>query len=263
MALFILPLLISFGLLAALFTGGEDTVEEGETVSGTNGDDDLTGGDGDDTLSGRAGDDILLGRDGDDAIFAGAGNDYVDGGAGDDDIYMGDGDDTNFLPGVDANDNGDDVIRGGAGADVIVDVAGSNTLLGGSGWDEIYAVDAPGDEGTPDILDGGWGKDILVGDAGDTMTGGEQYDEFDVVVYEPTLDPVLITDWEHELAEGPEVITLVLNPALSGQPVSWTTSSAGFHITVGGQDVAIVQGATSTDQINALLSSVSVSYAAA
>ncbi|RYG89476.1 calcium-binding protein [Loktanella sp. IMCC34160] len=262
MALFLLPLLLGFGLLAALLGGGDDA-DSGETLSGTEGDDDLTGGAGDDRISGGAGEDILLGQGGDDAIFAGAGDDYVDGGAGDDDIYMGDGNDTNFLPGLNADDAGDDIIRGGAGSDVIVDVAGSNTLIGGSGWDELYAVDAPGDEGTPDIIDGGWGRDLLVGDTGDTMTGGAHYDEFDVVVYDPSLDPVIITDWEHDLTEGPEVITLVLNPALSGLPVSWTTDSAGFHITVGGQDVAIVQGATTTEQINALLASVTINYAVA
>ena len=114
------------------------------TVSGTNGDDDITYGyDGD-----PEGDVVSRNSD---IVEAGDGNDRIAASAGDDTIFAGDGTDTVFGGG------GDDVIDGGIGADVIVgdqmtNADGQDDISGGAGDDVIYgdslAVDGTTAEST-------------------------------------------------------------------------------------------------------------------
>ena len=63
---------------------GEITEANHNTLTGTDGADDLEGGAGDDWLFGNAGDDYLSGGGGDDELYGGAGDDELNGGEGDD-----------------------------------------------------------------------------------------------------------------------------------------------------------------------------------
>lgn len=148
--------------------GGDDTVSGKEggglggdfattlTISGGDGDDDLTGGDGNDVITGGSGNDTLK---------AGAGNDTVDGGSGADDVSGGDGSD------VVVGGGGSDVLKGGDGADTVDGDAGGDTLSGGEGSDTVN-----GGEGN-DRLKGGGNDDDVNGDAGrDELAGGHGRD---------------------------------------------------------------------------------------
>lgn len=114
-------------------TDGNDdlkaTTQQGHTLHGWGGADNLTGSDeddvlygdtGDDHLDGGAGNDFLDGGDGNDALYGGDGNDILDGGAGDDYLVGGEGDDIylfgqNFghdsIKNINTNENAKDIIR--------------------------------------------------------------------------------------------------------------------------------------------------------
>ena len=85
----------------------------GCTVTGTEGDDELSGTGRDDVICGLGGDDVIRARGGADAVFGDAGADRVRGGDGDDTLYGGDGDDRLL------GDAGEDVLAGGPGADAL------------------------------------------------------------------------------------------------------------------------------------------------
>ena len=69
----------------------EDIYQNGITLNGKDGNDNLDGKDGNDSLSGGDGDDRLSGKNGNDTLDGGTGNDYMDGGAGDDTYIFGTG----------------------------------------------------------------------------------------------------------------------------------------------------------------------------
>jgi Ca2+-binding RTX toxin-like protein len=71
----------------------------GETLTGTDGDDELHGGAGDDSVSGGLLDDSLRGQHGDDTLDGGAGDDTLAGGPGADLLIGGDGNDTFVISG--------------------------------------------------------------------------------------------------------------------------------------------------------------------
>jgi Ca2+-binding RTX toxin-like protein len=166
------------------------------------------------TLSGGDGDDEVSGGPGADHLDGGAGNDDVDGSGGPDWVQGGPGDDT--LHGDHFEDPSPDVIDGGAGVDTLVDDYKSRfsdatpdvavTLGGGaddgrpgegddvegvehvivSGGGRLEGTDAPellkaaqtlstvtldGRGGTDD-LEGGGGRDTIDGGAGDDMIDG-------------------------------------------------------------------------------------------
>lgn len=159
--LFLLPLLLGFGLFE-LFTsdradsnedpdpddndgtgdGGTDngptaTVfsgdENAEEIAGGAEDDVVAGGGNNDTLAGGANDDLLLGEAGDDFMSATQGYDTLLGGGGDDTIYGGRGQD--WLIGGAGNDfllggEGDDTISGSSGADTLEGFKGNDLLSG-------------------------------------------------------------------------------------------------------------------------------------
>ena len=120
----------------------------GCTVSGTDGDDDLSGTRSADVICGFGGDDSIQGMDGNDVIYGGDGEDSIVGGGGHDVIDAG---------------GGDDWVLGDAGRDVIIGGSGKDVLGGGPDADRIFA-----DDGEEDIVDGGDGDDELRLDDSDT-----------------------------------------------------------------------------------------------
>jgi Ca2+-binding RTX toxin-like protein/pimeloyl-ACP methyl ester carboxylesterase len=94
----------------------------GETITGTNGDDNLIGTDFGDEISGGLGNDSLEGLGGNDSIYGGAGNDTLAGGGGNDRLEGGVGNDTYIY-------------NPGDGNDTIFDNLGANILLIGEGID--------------------------------------------------------------------------------------------------------------------------------
>jgi len=160
--LFILPLLLGFGLYE-LFTsdsadsnedpnpadnGGTDngptaTVfsgdENAEEIAGGEGDDVVAGGGNNDTLTGDDADDVLLGEAGNDVMSATQGYDTLLGGGGDDTIFGGRGQDW-LIGGA-----GDDFLLGGEGDDTISGSTGADTLVGFKGNDLISGLDIRND----------------------------------------------------------------------------------------------------------------------
>jgi Ca2+-binding RTX toxin-like protein len=126
--------------------------DNGDTVKGSGGDDDLDLGAGNDIVDGGDGDDTIDGGDGDDSIDGGAGSDSLTGGEGSDTIDGGEGADTS---------------DGGAGDDDLV-AGGGDSVTGGAGDDE-FTIDSS------------------VSDTGDiTIVGGETDEEGSV---DPTNNP--------------------------------------------------------------------------
>ncbi|MCO5106476.1 MAG: VCBS domain-containing protein [Burkholderiaceae bacterium] len=116
-----------------------------DTITGTNGNNNLNGGSGNDTLSGLAGNDKLTGGSGNDVLDGGAGNDKLDGGSGNDTLLGG---------------AGKDDLNGGSGNDILDGGSGSDKVDGGSGNDTLIYRLAE-NTGAKDSYDGGSGIDTL------------------------------------------------------------------------------------------------------
>ena len=156
----------------------------GETLSGSEGDDDIYGYGGHDTIHGNSGYDWIFGGDGDDWISGGfdadllhgnAGNDYLTGDEGNDRIYGDEGDDR--LYGGTGQDNlyggeGSDQIAGAEGNDYLYGGAGNDGFHGGEGDDVIY-----GGEGDDYWMAGDEGNDSIYGEAGDDTLYGNLGDD--------------------------------------------------------------------------------------
>ncbi|MEZ5838590.1 MAG: Ig-like domain-containing protein [Geminicoccaceae bacterium] len=145
-------------------------VFEGDTVTGTSGNEILLGTAGDDTLLGRAGADILLGRDGDDVLRGGDGRDELRGGQGEDTLFGGKGADS--LYGGADNDTlhgggGADILVGGGGDDILDGGMGDDTLTGNRGADRFVIAHAGG---TDTITDFHAGQGDVI-DLGELLTG--------------------------------------------------------------------------------------------
>lgn len=190
MGIFALLGLLTIGLIAGAFSGGDDSAggdsgenetpdpaETNQIVQGTSADDDIAGARGDDLVFGRGGEDTINGGAGDDLLLGGVDDDLIRGGNGADTLAGGRGDDT--LNGWLGNDlllggNGNDSISGGDGDDRLLGISGANTLDGGAGDDVVdgrdvgleYGFDAAeraalaelledrhGDDLTPDLRD--------------------------------------------------------------------------------------------------------------
>ena len=135
--------------------------DEGESNTGTNGNDTLFGTGGGDTIDALAGDDTVFGLAGDDLLLGGDGNDSLNGEEDDDALEGGNGAD--ILSGGEGNDQ----ILGQAGNDFASGNAGDDQLSGGDGFDSLNGED--GD----DLLEGGNNNDFLLGGLGDdTLDGG-------------------------------------------------------------------------------------------
>lgn len=125
-------------ILGTKFADEIIVIEDGATVSGSDGDDTLTlagdggtlnGGAGEDTLLGGAGADLLSGGDDADELHGNAGEDTLAGGAGDDWLIGGDDDDT-FVFGVGDGDDGiaDFQIHDGTASGDVIEIQGHDGM---------------------------------------------------------------------------------------------------------------------------------------
>ncbi|MBI3713466.1 MAG: type I secretion C-terminal target domain-containing protein [Burkholderiales bacterium] len=187
--------------------------QQGLTLNGTLGNDQIAGNILDDTISGGDGNDRIEGGGGNDSLFGEAGDDYLYGEGGDDLLDGGAGNDT-------LEDNlGQNILKGGAGDDILKSSAVSPcTLEGGSGNDTISGGESItatllGNEGNDQIfvyswsylkdqliqVDGGAGEDVVTVRSGGSNTatiqiaGGTERDKF-VVAYQ-FYGTILITDF--------------------------------------------------------------------
>lgn len=189
-----------------------ETGARGETIFGTDGNDNLMGGSGRDMIFGGKGRDNVLGGSGNDMLFGDAnndrligedGDDYLEGGYGDDSLFGGNGDDTFVASRSDGNDqywggDGDDTldmsaITANITADLGSGLRGSvhssqtgtdsihsiENIVTGSGNDVITASSAV------NVIDGGQGNDIFrflsAADAdGDTILNFSPGDRIDL-----------------------------------------------------------------------------------
>jgi Ca2+-binding RTX toxin-like protein len=148
----------------------EPIVMDGNTISGSVGNDVLGGGIENDELFGDAGHDTLRGYRGNDRLYGGAGNDWIAGESGNDLVSGGDGND--IVGGQDGFDTvlggaGDDQVWGGASGDVLYGGSGNDWLAGESGHDLVIGGDGH------DIVGGQDGRDEIQGGAGnDELWGG-------------------------------------------------------------------------------------------
>lgn len=173
-----------------------DTVEDGGTITGTDGADTLNGTDSSERIEGLAGNDVITDGSGADTVLAGAGADTIFNDGGTDIFNGGDGVDrlVTDLTGIEADgqvlladlaagshgrrdtDLGRDTlisiedftaigdwnadIRGSAAANDILSGTGNDTLTGAGGDDTINGWQ--GD----DTIDGGIGADLMIGGIG-------------------------------------------------------------------------------------------------
>ena len=131
---------------------------QGETVTGTSGDDHLAGGIGNDTLSGLGGNDTLIGGAGADTLHGGNGDDMLFGGGGGDTLDGGSGDDTVSYAGL--NSIALTLNAGGSGTGTGGDANG-DTLTGiehviGTDHDDQFLLSLGGP-----TVDGGAGTDSV------------------------------------------------------------------------------------------------------
>jgi Ca2+-binding RTX toxin-like protein len=148
-----------------ILIGGNDD----DLIQGLSGNDWLEGLGGNDEIRGGDGDDMIMGGNGRDIIFGHGGNDTIYGNSGADEIYGGDGDDyisSGFSIDIVYGGDGDDYIIGRTGQDTLYGEDGNDRLLGSAGKDQIWGGN--GD----DILQGGSAVDILHGGAGDDIIYG-------------------------------------------------------------------------------------------
>lgn len=161
--------------------GGDDTLYGGtgnDTVIGGSGNDRLSGDEGNDSLYGGLGDDSVLGGAGDDTAWGGDGADRMAGGDGNDVLYGEAGNDTLWGDaGLDSlfGGDGNDLLYGGSGNDRLEGGAGDDRLEGGDGDDLLIGGDGA------DLLVGGLGSDTFQGGAGDTIIGGENPGDNDIL----------------------------------------------------------------------------------
>ena len=148
-------------------------IDDGNLISGGEGDDTLYGATGEDTIHGDEGDDWITGSAGADTLFGDQGNDSIVG----DGVSVSD-----YVETVPGPDQGNDLLLGGAGNDTLLGNGGDDELYGGDGDDVLYG-DATNEKVTPvafhgnDYLDGGAGNDELQGNAGDDeLFGGSGND---------------------------------------------------------------------------------------
>ncbi len=184
----------------SLPTDGDDALvsstDQGESIFGLAGNDQITGGAGNDVLDGGAGDDMLAGGAGNDILNGQAGNDEMMGGLGDDSYIVDSSEDviTEALnEGIDVvsastsyviSDNLESLMLMGSSAingtgnslnNVITGNDANNYLYAGNGDDQMNGL--AGDdylygEAGDDLLSGGEGQDWLVGDLGDDVLLG-------------------------------------------------------------------------------------------
>lgn len=154
---------------ATLENDGLSTLDDGQLIVGTSGNDDLWGTDGDDTIRGLGGSDNIQGELGSDRLVGGSGGDYVNDGSGGSDTLEGDGGDDQlslYRQWYSPTESESVLLDGGAGNDQLYmdgmffygrsDVAITGVLDGGDGDDLItlgFANHA--------VIDAGAGEDTV------------------------------------------------------------------------------------------------------
>ncbi|MEM6581758.1 MAG: hypothetical protein AAF699_10820, partial [Pseudomonadota bacterium] len=162
--------------LSELFALAENT---GETISGTDGADNLVGTAGDDVLTGGRGNDTMEGGSGDDVfMFEGArtGKNRVIGGAGFDIVLGGVDNDRIRLTELKQVD-GLERIDGGLGTNTLQGTGGKNTLdFSATELVNIASIDGRGGR---DVITGSEGDDVIIGGRGkDVLSGGNGDDTY-------------------------------------------------------------------------------------
>ncbi len=181
-------------------TNGDDVLvsrnDQGDSIFGLLGNDQLTGGLGDDTLDGGLGDDHLYGGAGNDKLLGQEGNDVMSGGLGDD-FYSVDASTDTIIESTNQghdtvlssasyslSDNIEDLSLTGLNAvngtgnsldNLLIGNAANNYLYAGDGVDKVDGQAGDdylyGQSGN-DLLNGGDGQDWLMGDLGDDIISG-------------------------------------------------------------------------------------------
>lgn len=213
---------------------------QGYSVNGEQGDDEIYGGAGRDNFNGNEGDDTIYGGDGDDWIGGGDGSDSLIGGGGRGDIEGGSGDDY-----IEAGSEGGN-FRGDDGDDTMI---GSNQRDEFSGWTGKDSIDAGIGN---DHINGSAGDNVLDNDPGeydDTVNGGvgrdklsfenyyESSDEIHVVITgngDGTVTGVVNIDTDGNGAQPWEVSTIFT----SIEEISGTGGDDSFTIDAGGTATA-------------------------
>ncbi|WP_141243668.1 calcium-binding protein, partial [Pseudomonas indica] len=174
---------------SSLLTVSDD---EGNFISGGNGNDHIDAGTGNDTVQGDQDDDVISGMTGNDFLLGGEGNDTLYGDGVRNPKYF------SYTP---LEKDGHDLLLGGEGDDYLVGQGGRDTLFGGLGKDKLFGderwnetngltpssllnddyLDGGEDDdyleggGKDDVLIGGSGNDNLWGDAGTVFLKGESH----------------------------------------------------------------------------------------
>lgn len=183
--------------------GGDDTIvgsDQGETIIGGRGNDEIEARGGDDAVAGNADNDEIYGGDGNDRLYGSGGNDYIDGQDGDDLIGGGEGKDTLYgLDGRDiiTGDGGNDYLEGGTGNDDVNGGADNDVVSGGR--DDDFIEGGTGD----DKLYAGHGKDIVDTGAG-TDTAFVQDEDLTFSEKGDTVQQVEVKDTGFIKVEGSE-----------------------------------------------------------
>ncbi len=220
-------------------TGNVDfAYQEGNTLTGTSGDDTLLAGTGDDTLNAGAGNDVLVGGDGNDFLYGGDGNDLLIAGAGNDLLDGGAGIDTASYAGagsaVTVNLNtGGAQNTGGAGSDNLISI---ENLIGSDYNDNLTGND------NANVLNGGLGNDTLIGGGGDdvmiggrgnnTLTGGAGSDTF--LYQQGNTGHDVVTDFT------PGTDHLDLSQLLQGENTTTASLDDYLHFKVTGSGASVV-----------------------
>ena len=178
------------------------------------------------------------------------------GGAGDDRIFLGAGNDSSGASeaGDPSEMFGDDEVHGGAGDDLIDDNFGNNVLFGDQGDDvlnakyghiEVGQSVSVVEYGSTDTLSGRAGNDTLIGDDGDIMTGGDGNDK-SAVARDFAREQVAAQIVDFNMAED---ALKIVGTASSISSIVYVFDSAqgGVVASVGGEEVAVLQGLVAAD----------------
>ncbi|MNF78818.1 Bifunctional hemolysin/adenylate cyclase precursor [compost metagenome] len=224
--------------------GGSDTAnvtisyQEGNTLTGTSGDDVLVAGAGNNMLNAGDGNDVLTAGNGNNELHGGAGNDLLFSGTGTDLLDGGTGTDTaSYAHATSAVTVNLGLLgaqgTGGAGSDTlsaIENLTGSNfndTLTGNGNANVIT-----GGLGH-DVLNGGDGDDVLIGGLGNnTLSGGQGVDTFQWSQGNSGHD--LVTDFT------PGTDKLDLSQLLQGENATTASLDDYLHFTVTGSGASLV-----------------------
>jgi Ca2+-binding RTX toxin-like protein len=151
-----------------LYVEGTD---QGETLLGSYGRDEVHGRGGNDTIISASGDDKLFGEEGNDTLEGGSGNDVLDGGTGNDTLRGGAGADR--LIGGEGMDNASYVL---ATSGVMVDLA-TGGITGEAAGDTYEGIENLFGTSYGDILNGDAQANVIHGGSGDDFVFGQAGDD--------------------------------------------------------------------------------------